>query len=310
MVSKTEYITVEKNKNSVVTITIEAKKIYDADIKVDKNKTPLPGVKVYALDELQKNALIPLIQLGGSKALSGATSVTTGNDGIARFSNLPTGALNNKYFFVVVTREPVIGAGINGAYEMISLTMDGTKQTGNITIESNSFSVNISSVDSPKGLTVGLYKDETLASLGMLPAYSKTLEDGESVKFEDIEPGNYFLRASDNQSCRTSEIVPITIGKNTSTSKTLSVETKSGLILKNASLNPYNVKISDSKGHTMTFKMEGNTSKNVLLPIGTASIEVTQVSGYLIYPTKEKFNQKIECKKVPGTLCFPSDRCK
>lgn len=307
-VSKTVDVTIEKNKVNTVKLEIEAKKIYDADIKVYKNDAPLPRVKVYAINSTESH-LLSLVNVSGSSALSGKLNVTTGKDGIAKFSNLST-KLGEKYIFLVVTREPVVGSGIKGEYQRVDLVLDGTKKEGTITISSTVFSVNITSSENLNGVTVGLYPNEQSAAYNILPTYYVVLGDGKTtVDFENIMQGDYFLRVFNNENCITSDIIPITVERNKSGVKNVTVERKTELTLRNASPNPYNVKLVNSKGSEVIFKMEGNSRNKVLLPLGSTSVEVTQISGYLIYPTKEKYNKNLQCG-VTNALCFPEDRCK
>lgn len=299
-------IVVEKNKTHTVSLSIPKKKEYNATITVTKDGKALANTKVYALNSTEYATKISSIVLNGSEALKNNLNVTTNADGKAIFKNIPINGLQYKYHFIIITHEPDIKQSHQGTYYETSLELDGTEQTGTIAFKSTPLSVNIQSDKDLSKTKVHLYRLPSLSS--GKPIYTATISN-KVAKFEDIAAGNYYLYATTDGVCLgTPQFVSVKITKEVENTANLSLSSGGILTLSNKSSNPYTVKVTDAKGLSQSFTMQGNSTKDLNVEVGKTTIYVKQNSGYVFYPTEENYSKTIECMKV-ASQCFPSDRC-
>ena len=80
------------------------------------------------------------------------------------------------------------------------------------------------------------------------------------------------------------------------------------LILKNTSKNPYSVEIIFNGSVKATYRVEGASTKTVSgWDKGDYTVKVTQISGYILYPTVETYTGYLSCN---GSLkaTFPNSK--
>lgn len=79
------------------------------------------------------------------------------------------------------------------------------------------------------------------------------------------------------------------------------------LRLECVSTNPYQVIVTqEPKGKVLIdTRMEGKTSKNHSLHLGIYTVEVKQLSGYVLYPTVETYTITLSDSNKEETIRFP-----
>lgn len=124
------------------------------------------------------------------------------------------------------------------------------------------------------------------------------------VKFSNLTPIKYFWLAEYDCQNNVNGAVTTTQPLSSNTNNTLSVVLSGtgNVILNNISTNPYSIYLNG----TYAFDMDGGSSKNLnYLPVGSITIRVLQISGYVLYPTDKTYNLNIDCGNTITTN-FPN----
>jgi archaellum component FlaF (FlaF/FlaG flagellin family) len=122
------------------------------------------------------------------------------------------------------------------------------------------------------------------------------------VLFEDISNIKYYWLAEkgcqNNVYGGVTTTTPLAEGKKTTITNILK---KSGtLTLTSTSSNPYRIFING----TAEIDLQGNATKSYILPEGTYTVRVLQLSGYILYPTDKTYSPSISCGNTT-TVKFP-----
>lgn len=307
-------VRIQKNNSIEVSITIPPappvapKHVYDAEISVVQDGSPLPNAKVYAMSKEVFSILSRDPHLISHRLLEKHTNITTNEQGIANFSQLPVNPLFPKYVFVVLTRE---GSLTHPAeYYKIEIDMNGKQQKGIITIpKSTTLTVYVvpdgkGKQDIPLNTRASLYTHQNTL---IPPIYTTDVTNGIAI-FKNIAPGTYYLKAEETN-CIKSDFIQVNVVKSKDNQGHIKRYKQGSLSLKNSSSNPYKVEINNSQGKTIiSFIMKGKSTKEVNLKEDNISVKVIQQSGYLLYATEESYHKNIACGQTPN-ICFPSDQC-
>ena len=226
------------------------------------------------------------------------TKSTTNSQGVAIFENLkPQFSSMPRYTFVVLTQTAPY-------YKFVELNMDGTAQSGTISL---SGSVQGGSTNGKTSVRFWLSgeKGEIIigATVQMNGKTGYTNTNG-MVTFDDMPENTNLEYTITTKKCKKiTKGVHRTGNANTTTNVHLNtIDPEEGkIVIKNNSSNPYTVKIG-----SQSWVLEG---KDSIILNGELNTEYTvswkQNSGYLIYPTTGSKNITFTCQERVINVSFP-----
>ena len=158
--------------------------------------------------------------------------------------------------------------------------------------------------NSVSGASVKLYSSQTDWSNGTNQVGTTQFSDASgNVKFSDLSSIKYCWLAEKDCQNNVHGAITTTSALTANVTNTVNVILSSTgtLCFVSTSTNPYRIYING----TATYDMNGGTTQyKYYMPIGSYSIRVLQLSGYVLYPTDKTYTGTLSCGQTMTTT-FP-----